>query len=325
MSKVLEQKQQRLKQKDLVFRVLRMFSEELERIHASSIWDIEISSTQIIGNLKRQCDIDYKTEYWLWTQLKRYEEDTNIKLFTKINTSEGTFAIRLAFPYKDFHQKKHLYISEKLMVANAVFDELVEYGKSVESHQPIRIFLGAGGLCNHIASIFVEHSQELPFSLEVYSHNLGVIEQLSKDIPNLKVLVPGGSVDPTTYTILSDTTSDCADVVFDYIIQGTSFVYKGRLFIESEQEFDRKSAIAHMQCAKRILTLSMHEFIEDESIISRLRSYASLTDYDQLIVPRFSTTKEMQTPCQKAFAAYKDKLEPLVLNWSYEIYQIPHS
>ncbi len=90
MSKVLEQKQQRLKQKDLVFRVLRMFSEELERIHASSIWDIEISSTQIIENLKRQCDIDYKTEYWLWTQLKRYEEDTNIKLFTKINTSEGT-------------------------------------------------------------------------------------------------------------------------------------------------------------------------------------------------------------------------------------------
>lgn len=54
MSKVLEQKQQRLKQKDLVFRVLRMFSEELERIHASSIWDIEISSTQIIENLKRQ-------------------------------------------------------------------------------------------------------------------------------------------------------------------------------------------------------------------------------------------------------------------------------
>lgn len=321
MSTTFDGKRQRLKQKELVFRVLRMFSEELQRIHASSIWDISLSSSQIIENLKRQYDIDYKTEYWLWMQLKKYEEDTNTKLFVKSNSSSGGFTLRLSYPYKDFHQKKHLYISEKLMVANGVFDMLCEYGKTKEDGV-VRMFLGAGGLGSHLATLIAEKSNQFPFLLELYSHNLGVIEQLSKDMENVRLLVPGGSVDPITYTILGDDIAEFSSVHFDLIIQGTSFVYQGKLYIESEQEFGRKQAIARCDSSLRILTLSLHELTEDEKLVEHLQSYASLADYDQLIVPRSSFVRDLNLPTQRLFATYAPMLEPLVLNWSYGIYRI---
>ena len=39
-----------------------------------------------------------------------------------------TFTISLAAPYTHFHQKKHLYIAEKLKSANAVYDEIENFG-----------------------------------------------------------------------------------------------------------------------------------------------------------------------------------------------------
>ena len=74
MSTAFGQKKLRLKQKDLVFNVLRLFSLALYENQVKSIWEVALSSSQIIEYLKERFSIDYKTDYWLWTQLKRYEE-----------------------------------------------------------------------------------------------------------------------------------------------------------------------------------------------------------------------------------------------------------
>ncbi len=317
-----EEKQQRLKQKDLVLKVLRMFSEELEQGTVESIWDVQLSSSQIIAKLRQQCSIDYKTEYWLWTQLKRYEEEVSTKLFTKGKAKDGNFTISLAFPYTSFHQKKHLYIAEKLKVANAIYDLLQEMGDHQGKQTPLCLVLGAGGLASHIATILSEHSKEFRFPLEVITHNLGVIEQLGKEQGNLKVSIPGGILDPATYTVLGDDTTFLDEKKCDLIIQGTSFVYKGKLYIESHQEFVRKQYIAKAPCTTRILALSMHECIDDPGLVEHLESYASLEDYDLVIVPRFSRDAALFTPCQRTFSQYLPQLSAEILNWNYAIYRV---
>ncbi len=328
MSSPFDQKKLRLKQKDLVFNVLHLFSLELEKNQVKSIWDVVLSSSQIIEYLKERYSIDYKTDYWLWTQLKRYEEELGMPLFKKYKGSGPTFTISLAAPYTHFHQKKHLYIAEKLKTANAVHDEIENFAQQHTREVPVKVLLGAGGLCNHIASIFAEHLDTLSYPLDIYTHNLGIIEQFSSLLQreyHLGVFVPSGELDPTTYTLLEQQDSFYENIPFDFIVQGTSFLYEGNLFIESKIELPRKASIAKKAKGTKILALSMHEFIDDPSLVQGLTSYASLSDYDQLIVPRSGTTDGLSEHSNQVFLSYIDSLHPLVLNWNYAIYQIRKS
>ncbi|WP_320129680.1 hypothetical protein [uncultured Sphaerochaeta sp.] len=318
-------KQLRLKQKELVFTILRMFSEELEKEEVKNIWEVSLSSSQIIQNLKERCNIDYKTNYWLWTQLKRYEEELNMPLFKKHRGNGQDILISLYYPYTHFHQKKHLYISEKLKVANGVYDEIQDFSQNNDFRRPVKLVLGAGGLCDHIASIFAEHRASQTYHLEIYTHNLGVIEQLSgllMEDDHLSVFVPRGKIDSTTYTLLDDDNEFYGEGGFDFIVQGTSFIYENKLYIESEREFARKKSIVQGNAGVKILVLSGHEFIDDPLVVSKLTSYATLFDYDQVIVPRTKVNPQVENSRNLIFDGYKKHLQPLVLNWNYEIYQV---
>jgi len=325
MSTPLDQKKLRLKQKDLVFNVLRLFSLELDKNQGKSIWDVALSSSQIIEYLKERYSIDYKTDYWLWTQLKRYEEELGMPLFKKHKGTGPTFTISLAAPYTHFHQKKHLYIAEKLKAANAVYDEIENYAQQNKREASVKVLLGAGGLCNHIASIFVEHLDTLSYPLDIYTHNLGIIEQFSS-LPegenHLGVFVPSGELDSTTYALLEQQDTFYENTQFDFIVQGTSFLYEGNLYIESKKELPRKTSIAKRAKGTKILVLSMHEFTNDASLVCGLTAYASLYDYDQMIVPRSGRPDGEDEHFNQIFLRYADSLHPLVLNWNYAIYQI---
>ena len=116
----------RLKKKDLVMNIFALFSEEYDKSHHESIWDIIISIDYIIEYLREKCEVDYKSSIWLWTQMKRYEEALGVKLFKKIKRDEADkeFFIAIYHPFKNFFQKQHLYVTEKIKVANGVFDLL---------------------------------------------------------------------------------------------------------------------------------------------------------------------------------------------------------
>lgn len=325
MSTLTDQKKLRLKQKDLVFNVLRLFSLEWEKRQVKSIWEVDLSSSQIVEYLKERYSIDYKTDYWLWTQLKRYEEELGMPLFKKHKGTGPTFIISLAAPYTHFHQKKHLYIAEKLKSANAVYDEIENYAQHTKRETPIKILLGAGGLCDHIASIFVEHLDTLSYALDIYTHNVGIIEQFSslgQRENRLGVFVPSGKLDPTTYAFLEPQDTFYENIPFDFIVQGTSFIHKGNLYIESKQELPRKTSIAKKAKGTKILALSMHEFIDDASLVAGLTSYASLFEYDQVVVPRSGGVEIGDGQSNEIFLSYAEYLHPLVLNWNYAIYQV---
>ena len=325
MSILADHTKHRLKQKDLVFNVLRLFSLELDKKQVKSIWEISLSSSQIVEYLKERYSIDYKTDYWLWTQLKRYEEELGMPLFKKHKGTGPTFTISLASPYTHFHQKKHLYIAEKLKSANGVYDEIENWAQYNTKDAPIRILLGAGGLCDHIASIFVEHLDTLSYALEIYTHNVGIIEQFSSLMQkenSLGVFVPSGKLDPTTYALLGSQDAFYENTSFDFIVQGTSFLYNGDLYIESEKEFPRKASIAKKTKGTKILALSMHEVTDDGSLVEGLSSYASLFDYDQVVVPRSGSADTEDGQSNEILLRYKEYLHPLVLNWNYAIYQV---
>lgn len=91
-----------------------------------SIWEIVISIEYVIEYLKEKCEVNYKSSLWLWTQMKRYEEELGVKLFRKVknNKNDTEFSIAIYYPFKNFFQKQHLYVTEKIKVANGVFDLL---------------------------------------------------------------------------------------------------------------------------------------------------------------------------------------------------------
>ena len=67
-------KPQRLKRKDLAMGILYKFSELYESSEAESINDITIPIDEVRIHLKERFGVDYTSNQWVFTQLKRYEE-----------------------------------------------------------------------------------------------------------------------------------------------------------------------------------------------------------------------------------------------------------
>ncbi|MGM0432231.1 MAG: hypothetical protein ACQEQU_05900 [Spirochaetota bacterium] len=320
-------KKQRLKQKDLVYHVLSLLCEEYEKSDSVSIWDVSLSNVQLIQYLKDRYAIDYKTDYWIWTQLKRYEEDLNMPLFRKQKgVGDQDFAISLHRPYINFFQKKHLYISEKLKVANGLYEAIKNFTQTLmRTDRPVAIALGAGGICYYVASILAQQSQSIDIPVEIYTHNVGALEEFSSpqvDVHRCSTHVPAGKMDPVTYAILGEPTDFYTQQPFDFIIQGTSFVYEGNLYIESAEELPRKEHIVKHAKGLKILALTKHEFCDRPEAVEALGSYGSIFDYDQLIVPRNNVNSQFGKSYKTAFETYKTYLEPVILHWNYEIYRI---
>ncbi len=315
----------RLKQKDLVMNIFGFFSEEYEKSNAGSIWEIILPIEKIITNLEKKCDVSYKSDLWVWTQLKRYEEELGVKLFKKVKNSENDkqFSITLNYPFTHFFQKQHLFVTEKIKVANGVFDKIQEYTRKNYTQESVKIFLGAGTLCYHLSTIFAERSLQNNIKYFIHTNNLGALSQLIApgiDHNNIIVSLPEGKVDPVTYAIIGDNNEFYANTEFDFIIQGTSCINNGNLFIESHKENIRKKAILKNTRGQKILAITTHEFFDQP--LDNTQIYGDMKDYDFIIVPKKSIDSPVKKEHERIFEESKKYLSPEIINWNYEIYKV---
>jgi DeoR/GlpR family transcriptional regulator of sugar metabolism len=316
---------QRLKRQELVTRIFYLFSEVYERNDQESIWDIELPIGQIRKHLKSRYEIDYNSDQWIYTQLRRYEEEIGVKLFRKIRRpgSHQSFSIAVYDGMTQFHQKQHLYVSEKIKVANGVYDKIRNTAMGWKGERAVRLLLGAGSTVYHLSRIIADKSWEDDTRFSIYTHNLGSLQSLlghNVNFDRITVSILSGKVDPVTYTVVGDDTSLISDSEFDFIIQGTSCVYDGLLFIESRTEHEVKKTILQRCRGTKILVLTKHEFLEQP--IPDVEPYGSIGDYDYVVVPRSGSEGAVKKKYERRFERYEPILVAEILNWNYSIYKV---
>lgn len=313
----------RLRRKDLVLGVLYRFSEVFESSQKETIWDIAISVEEIQAHLKERFGVEYNSSQWIFTQLRRYEDEIGARLFEK-RSSKTTKDVKLAlYPRMlEFVQKQHLHVPQKIRAANGVYDKINSLLNTSPSSRRTRVFLGAGSTMYHLANIFIERQLQDARSFTLHTHNAGVLPILFSqqvDHSRIDVSVCGGILDPVTHTLLGNPETMLGEKEFDFIIQGTSRISKGNLYIESRKEQLVKAAILHGCRGCKILVLTKHEFNEEP--IEGVQPYGKLTDYDYIIVPRTLDIKTKKK-YELQFDSYMDLFEPEILNWNYCIFKV---
>jgi hypothetical protein len=311
---------QRLKRTDLVMGTLYLFNELYESREAESIWDISIPIDDLRDHLKERFGVEYTSSQWIFTQLRRYEDELGAPLFVRNSVKNSkNFHLALYPNMIEFVQKQHLYVPQKIKVANGVFDKIQS---TTVGFKEVKLCLGAGSTMFHLAQIFIQHQQELTAPCRLYTHNAGLLPMLcdqSVDNRHLPIVVAGGEIDSVTRTILGDSIHFFPTREFDFLIQGTSVVHDGKLYIESEEEIVRKADLLHNHSGTKMLVLTKHE-CQDEPI-SGIQPYGELRDYDYVVVPR-SVGHQNLKRYDYRFQQYHDLFEPEIMNWNYSILKV---
>jgi DeoR/GlpR family transcriptional regulator of sugar metabolism len=214
-------------------------------------------------------------------------------------------------------------VSDKIKVANGVYDKIHNAAAQADGAGPLRLLLGAGSTVYHLARIIADKSWEDETRYEIYTHNLGSLQTLlgyNVNFDRIAVSIMSGSVDPITYTIVGAQTSPFTDTEFDFIIQGTSCVYDGLLFIESRAERAVKQTILQRCRGTKILVLTKHEFLEKP--LPGVEPYGSIQDYDFVVVPRSASEGAHKKQYERRFDLYAPLLTAEILNWNYSIYRV---
>ena len=276
----------RLKRHDLVKSLFFLFSQEYDSRKDESILDIQIPTNQVIKYLQERFSVSYSGNNWIFTQIRNYEEEIGYRLFQKEKNGDGGFSLRLYTKMEAFEQKRHLYVSQKIKVCNALFDMISNTVEVPGKKKTVKLFLGAGSTVFHLAQLLAEKDMSLPFSLEIYSHNISVINCFLSsrvDPEHIKVRIPGGDLDPVTNSIISPSMNPYGDTDFDYIIQGTSYLTDGAVYVESHLETELKKSILHKSRGQKVLILTGHEVRPQLPI--ETPPFGRLLDYDFLVIP----------------------------------------
>ena len=314
----------RLKQKELVMNIFFLFERRYEQTAVENIWDIKLPIEEIKNELEEICSIHYRSNLWIYTQLRRYEEELGVQLFRKDNAGckKGSFLLSIHNNMVQFYQKQHLYVSDKIKVANGVFDKIINETEMRQA-STVRIFLGAGSTIFHISNILAERASQYPIRFCIYTHNLGALKRLldpGVDFTNLDVFTIKGQIDPVTYTILGQNDDVDFGISFDYVIMGTSYIVDGVLYIESEKESGIKDAILHRFQGEKILVLTKHEFTNQRK--RGLIPYGAIRDFDSVIVPVHSTAENSKKMHDISFERYRSQFEPQIMHWNYTIFKV---
>ncbi len=318
----------RLKRKDLVMNIFFMFEEEYEKNEVESIWDIKIPIESVKSYLRESCSVSYRSNLWVYTQLKRYEDELGVKLFRRDHAGceKGSFNLSVHDRMVKFYQKQHLYVTKKIKVANGVYDKIKNDSNEREPSQPIKILLGAGSTNFHLANILADKSWQDPQKYSIYTHNLGSLKRLVEPAVNyntIEVFTPAGKIDPVTYTILSRTNELYLSTDFDYIVMGTSFVQHGSLYVESTEEREIKSSILKKCRGEKILILTKHEFTDNP--LQNLKAFGQLSDYDTVVVPRIISRSRVKKKYDLIFEEYRKLFTPEIIHWNYIILKVVKS
>lgn len=309
----------RLKQKDLVHLLLSLFSEEYDTRESDLIEDITLPVDRIRDYIKKKTGVTYTSDAWMMTQIRKYEEEIGTRLFRKVTGPQG-LALGLCKDICTYEQKRHLYITQKIRTANGVFDLIRNSLEASPQKKSVSVLLGAGSTVTRVAEIIANNLNALPVRWEICTHNLGVIESLGKTTSafrNVSIWIPQGKFDPTTNLILSDCLDLYLNQRFDWIVQGTSFLTGGRLFVEKAEEAVIKSRILKECKGRKILVLTGHEATRDSSVPKL--PFGSVSDYDYIIYPALSRDTAVAQKLARELDLSANKLAIVIRNWSYEI------
>lgn len=300
-----------------------LFEREYERAPVESIWELKLPVESIKRNLEEICSIHYRSNLWIYTQLKRYEEDLGVRLFRKDSTGCGkdSFYLSIHDRMLTFSQKLHLYVSDKIKVANGVYDKIVNELSGAGGR--VRLFLDAGSTIYHLTNILAERSWRDGVRYSICTHNLGALKRLldpNVNYDRLEVSVPKGRLDPVTYTILGDPAELGAAGAYDYVIMGTSYILDGRLYVESAAETEVKTAILKSLTGQKVLLLTKHEFTDQP--LPALRPYGSLSDCDFVIVPKHINPNGVRKQYEAVFERYEPMFDPEIIHWNYSILKV---
>ncbi len=309
----------RLKQKDLVALLLTLFSEEYDKAQVDSITDILLPMGTIKAYLRQKVGISYTSDSWIITQVRKYEEEIGTTLFRKAMSKEGA-ALGLYQNITTYEQKRHLYISQKIRAANGVFDLIRNSAENRPSGDTVSLLLEAGSTVTRVAEIIAQNLHMLPLKWDICTHNLGVIECLGKTSPayrNVSISVPQGRFDPVTHLILSDRLELYLERNFDWIIQGTSFLTGGKLYVEKPEEAHLKAVILRECMGKKVLVLTGHE--TTSCLPGAVEPFGRVSDYDYIVYPAMDSSSSAAERMEKEMSPFADILPVMIKNWSYVI------
>jgi DeoR/GlpR family transcriptional regulator of sugar metabolism len=307
----------RLKRDELVEAVFARFWSAARENGRPEIAGISLELDELRDEIARQTGVPRQNNKWIVTQLRSYEKSHSVRLFSFHRNAGGAECVRAADKMVSFVQKKHLYRPEKIRLATALADLIAtDYA---DSQEQVRIFLGAGTTLTLAAEIIRNRAGELNAPVQIITHNAGILQVLilPETSKHLTVTVPRGTFDPVTYVFLPDDLSGFHLEETDLVVQGTSAVCEGVLYVESETEARVKQRILGQTTGLSVLVLTLHEFLR--SVPPTMHRYGEIRDYDLVILPRMNRPSVDQQEAQQWIAANLRHYTVKVRHWHYEI------
>lgn len=319
----------RVKRQDLILALFVLFSSEYDKQPHESILDIFIPIDEVKAFLENRFGVSYSGCSWILTQIRNYEEEIGYRLFEKFPASGDNYGLKLYHSMVAFSQKRHLYITQKIKVSNALYDMLTHLTETQprqsRPEEKIRLLIDAGSMVYHLADIIAERSADSPLNYDIYTHNIAVIQRFLEphvDLSRITVHTPRGEIDPITYSILGENSALYKGVDFDMVIQGVSFLYGGEVWVEQPGESDIKGGILRDTRGLKVLILTGHE-VRSEPPLESHPPFGSLADFDRLVIPH--NTEGKIKNLNKMLEQHGNLLEPEIMNWNYRIYRIRRS
>ncbi len=315
----------RLKRKDLVKYIFFIFSEEYDKSDVETIWDIKIPAERLRVLLKQKYKADYTSNSYIYTQLKHYEEEIGFKLFRieKKGSNDHNILISIHNKMSAFYQHYYLYATHKIKIANGVYGMIQNFISENDLTRPVNILLGSGCIPYYLAVILGEKSLEEKNKYAVYTHNIGIIEELRGPKVNsryIDIYIPTGRIDPWVNAILGNDNNLYKSTEFDFIVQSLKYIYKGKLYVDSQEESERKGIILKECKGIKILTLIKDEFVDKP--LKGLSPFGTLTDYNYVVVPKMNSRSGKRKKYDLMFDRYQDLFNPEIINWNYIIYKV---
>ena len=316
----------RVKRQDMIMALFVLFSSEYDKQSYESIFEIVIPISKVQAHIEKRFKVSYSGSNWITTQIRNYEEEIGHHLFEKTSMNTNEFGLKLYHDMVSFTQKKHLYITQKINVSNAIYDLIVhntaKQSKTNFQKPLITLLIDAGSSVSHLADIIADHTTDSSIQYEIYTHNISVIQRfLYPHVNQNKICVqtPKGTVDPISNSILGENHVLYNGVSFDMIIQGVSFLYDGSVWVENPVECDVKRRILKEAKGPKVLILTGHE-VRFEAPKQAVFPFGRFTDFDILVIPYNSEGRIKNL--NKMLIENKGIVKPEILNWNYQIYRI---
>jgi len=243
--------------------------------------------------------------------------------FKKIKSSDNSdiFDVAIYKGMTSYTQFQHLYLTHKLKIANGIYDQIKNSIETWKTNISLKILLGSGTNIYHLANIIAGKAKEDKFHYHLYTHNLGVINNLMEP-ENISEFItlytPAGKIDTIGNTIIGDDNNLYLSTKFDFIIQSTNTIYDNKLYVHTKEESERKRIILKKCKGVKILALVMDEF--KSSLNESMSCYGELSDNDYIIVPKTRSKREAEY--EKMFKKMDSFLIPEIVHWNYVIYSI---